>query len=126
MMTGPKRSSGQTAKVRLQTKPRLDFSVAQLVLTCFGPAKPDGHLVMHRDDNRSNNDIKNLMWGTPADNAIDMAMKKRGGGQKLGPLEVRQIQTRRAAGESGRALAKEYGVSEQRICDIFRGRTCLG
>jgi len=81
---------------------------------------------MHRDDNRSNNDIKNLMWGTPADNAIDMAMKKRGGGQKLGPLEVRQIQTRRAAGESGRALAKEYGVSEQRICDIFRGRTCLG
>lgn len=36
--------------------------------------------------------------------------------------EVEQIRRRRAEGERGKDLAAEYGVSQQAICDIHKGR----
>ncbi len=125
MMTGAKRPGGQTAKVRFSTNPRLDYSVADLVLASFVSKKPAGHVAMHKDDNKSNNALANLRWGTHRQNAADMAQKGRGGAQKLAASQVLEIAERRKAGEPGRALASEFGVSEQRICDIFKGRTCL-
>ncbi len=125
MMTGSRRPSAQRAKVRVSTDPRVDLEVGALVLTMFYGPRPDGAVVMHLDDDPTNNCIDNLLWGTPLENARDMARKKRGWNQRLGPEEVAEIVRRRAAGERGRALALEYGVSEQRICDITKGRTSL-
>ena len=125
MMPGSRRPSAQRAKVRVSTKPRVDLEVGALVLTMFYGPRPDGAVVMHLDDDPTNNRIDNLRWGTPADNARDMARKGRGGNQRLGPEQVADIKRRRTAGERGRALALEYGVSEQRICDIVKGRTVL-
>lgn len=125
MMTGSRRPSAQRAKVRVSTSPRVDLEVGALVLTMFYGPRPDGAVVMHPDDDPTNNCVDNLHWATPTDNARDMARKKRGGNQRLGPVEIAEIARRRAAGERGRALALEYGVSEQRICDITKGRTSL-
>lgn len=125
MMTGSRRPSAQRAKVRISKNPRVDLEIGTLVLTMFCGPRPDGAVVMHLDDDPTNNHISNLRWATPTDNARDMARKGRGGNQRLGPEQVADIRRRRAAGERGRALALEYGVSEQRICDVTKGRTTL-
>lgn len=125
MMTGARRPGGQTAKVRFSTNPRIDYSIADLVLSCFVSVKPVDHVAMHKDDDRTNNKLSNLSWGTHRQNVVDMVRKGRGGNQTLQLSQVQQIIARRNAGESGRQLAAEFGVSEQRICDIFKGRTCL-
>lgn len=113
------------AKVRLDTKPRADFDVAHLVAEAFIGPRPEGGVVMHLDDDPRNNAVSNLRWGTRQDNARDMASKGRGGFQVLTAETVAEIRTRRAAGERGRVLAAVYGVSEQRVCDIYKGRTTL-
>lgn len=46
----------------------------------------------------------------------------RPSGRALTPGQADTIRRRRAAGESGRALAAEFGISEQLVCDIFNGR----
>ena len=49
----------------------IQYYVHHLVaLTFIGP-KPEGYMVLHRDDDRSNNSVNNLYYGTPADNAAD-------------------------------------------------------
>lgn len=122
MLTG---SRSRRAKVRLSSRPRVDRDVAHLVLELFKGYRPVGAVAMHFDDDPTNNHIDNLCWATPQDNAKDMAAKKRGGNQKLSIEDIATIRHRRTAGERGRVLAKEYGVSEQRICDIAKGRTAL-
>lgn len=113
------------AKVRLSTKPRTDFDVSHLVAETFIGPRPEGGVVMHRDDDPRNNAVSNLRWGTQQDNVHDMIAKGRGGSQVLTTEIVSEIKTRRVAGEQGRALAAIYGISEQRICDIYKGRTTL-
>lgn len=122
MLTG---SRSRRAKVRLSSHPRVDRDVSHLVLELFKGYRPVGAVAMHLDDDPTNNHIDNLRWATPQDNAKDMATKKRGGNQKLGTEDIATIRRRRAVGERGRALAIEYGVSEQRVCDIIKGRTTL-
>jgi hypothetical protein len=125
MMTGQRRRGGQTAKVRFSSNPRVDYSVADLVLTCFVSEKPLGFVAMHKDDNKGNNALSNLSWGTQQQNVVDMIQKCRGGSQKLTAAQVLEIVKRRKLGESGRSLAAEFHISEQRVCDLFKGRTCL-
>lgn len=123
MLTGAKHN--QRMKVRLSTFPRVDFDVAHLVLAAFDKPRPKGEVAMHGDDNPKNNHILNLCWATVQDNARDMARKCRGGNQRLTPDTVDEIRKRRVSGERGRILALEYGISEQRVCDIYKGRTAL-
>ena len=113
------------AKVRLSTKPRIDRDVAHLVAEYFIGSRPIGYVIMHLDDNPKNNRVTNLKWGTHRDNSRDMASKGRGGFQVLSAEVVAEIRARRSSGERGRVLAIEYGVSEQRVCDILKGRTTL-
>lgn len=125
MRTGSKRKSGQRSKVRFSTKPRWDMDVAALVLSTFVGPRQTGQLALHRLPDTTNNSLSNLYWGTAADNMKDMVIQIRGGIQKLDAIQVTEIRKRRAAGDRGRALSKEYKVSEQRICDIHKGRTTL-
>lgn len=119
------RRNNKRPKIRVSTMPRVDICVAAAVLEAFVGIRPVGAVVMHLDDNPLNNTLTNLRWGTPRENAMDMARKLRGGIQKLGPDAVRSIRERRTSGVRGVVLAKEYGVSQQRICDIMKGRTSL-
>lgn len=125
MRTGSKRSSAQRSKVRFSTTPRVDFDVANLVLCAFVGQRPPGMLALHKEPDTTDNRLANLYWGKPKDNMQDMARQVRGANQKLDATQVAEIKVRRASGESGRKLSVEYNVSEQRICDIHKGRTSL-
>lgn len=125
MRTGSKRPGAQRSKVRLSTSPRTDLDVARAVLWAFVGPPGVGQVAMHADDNSANNHVDNLRWGSLQENARDMAHKGRGGAQSLSAPMVSEIRRRRIGGERGASLAREFGVSQQRVCDIYKGRTTL-
>lgn len=45
--------------------------VATMVLEAHVGRRPPGRQALHRDDDRHNDQLENLYWGTPQDNAID-------------------------------------------------------
>ncbi len=76
-----------------------------------------------RGCNTSKNDRLPSEWTPPS--SPQTLIRVHGGRRawKLSDEQVATIRTRRAAGEGGRTLAKEYGVHEQTISDILNGRT---
>lgn len=92
---------------------------------------PDGMLVLHTCDNPPCINPAHLFLGTHFDNTADAREKgrlARGLATRTGKLTLEQtveIHRRRAAGERGIDLAREYGVSTSTICDIHRGRKRL-
>lgn len=125
MRTGTKRPGAQRSKVRVSSNPRVDIDVAHAVLVAFVGPRPEGHVAMHADDDSANNALRNLSWGAPRENSLDCARKCRAGGQKLSAQQCVAIRARRASGESGVSLAKEFGISPQRVCDLLKGRSSL-
>lgn len=97
--------------------------VHHLVLEAFVGPRPAGRIACHRDDNKENNELSNLYWGTWSDNAQDRVRNGHHGGAKLNMEQVAAIRQRRAAGESGKSLAAEFGVSKQVIWNVKSGRT---
>lgn len=96
--------------------------VHRLVARAFLGEPPKGkQLVLHKNGTRQDNRAKNLYYGDHFDNARD-ARKHHQHKHKLNLRQVEQLRKRRAAGEKGRALAAEFGVSEQYVCDIHKGR----
>lgn len=92
-----------------------------LVLEAFVGPRPDGMVGRHKNDIKSDNRLDNLCWGTQSENAIDRVRHGRGAQQKLTHDQRLEIKRRRMAGESGRALAREFGVSDQTVCSIYKG-----
>lgn len=95
--------------------------VHRLVWTAFKGEIPDKALVLHNDGNRFNNKLSNLRLGTHKDNAADMR-KHNEYKFKLSFADRNVIRRRRAKGETGAGLAREFGVSQQYVCDIVKGR----
>jgi DNA invertase Pin-like site-specific DNA recombinase len=80
--------------------------------------------VRHLDGNPKNNSARNLAYGSASENVLD-GYAYRGSirrGQKLTEQDAAEIKKMLAKGTRSRDLAKEYGVSEQSICDIKHGR----
>lgn len=92
---------------------------------------PDGALVRHTCDDPACVNPRHLVLGTPADNSADMVERGRfadqsgekNGRAKLDWAKVDEIRARLEAGESQRALAEEFGVSQPHLSDIKLGRT---
>lgn len=76
---------------------------------------PDGASVLHRCDVRRCVNPDHLFLGDHVVNMIDMARKKRAGGQKLTVEDVRAIRT---SAEAGTVLGARYGVSRSMISKI--------
>ena len=72
--------------------------------------------VDHKDRDKLNNAADNLRWLTAAEN-------KRLACSSLTEDIARTIRLRRTQGERGRALAREYGISEAAVCLIFKRKT---
>lgn len=104
---------------------RIAFVAAGGVLTVDEPQ------VLHHCDNPPCCNARHLFVGTHADNMADMATKGRGGSPrgerhgraKLTKQDVSAIRKRVVAGETRRALAREFGVSHQTVNDIVNMRT---
>ena len=103
------------------------FSVTReihvLVAAAFlGPRPEGGYQVRHMDGDSLNNSLSNLQYGTRSENQLDL-YAYRGYHHKLTPEDVLNIRSRLEAGETGRALAREYGVAETNISSIKHGGT---
>lgn len=92
------------------------LSVASLVAAAFLEPKPGPEFIlMHSDDNPMHNDYRNLVWGTNADNSMDMTNKhrqaigERVAGARLTADRVRQM----------RLMNAEQGVGPQRLSELF-------
>ena len=59
--------NGSPRKVKIHT----------LVANEFMGEKPEGHLVLHLDDNPENNHVDNLRYGTARENSIDKSINRR-------------------------------------------------
>ncbi len=119
MMVG--RHGNKRAKVLLcSAGVQVGRMVAHLVAEAFIGPRPPGHYVLHKNDKNEDNRARNLRYGTQKQNVADAF--RNGSRSKLDKVTRRKIKRRRAAGEAGRSLAKEFGISEQLVCDIYKGR----
>lgn len=121
-----------------------------LATTFLGPRPSPAHEVRHLDGNKTRSVLANIAWGTTKENAQDRvrhgrdqgaangrasAWKLRGipktnpargatiGAAKLTDPDVTDIRASLAAGSTGRALARRYGVNETTISSIKRRLT---
>ena len=107
--------------------------VHQLVLEAFVGPCPDGMETRHLDGDQSNNELDNLRWGTPVENAEDKARHgtASGGSQKGNdnPMAVdvstkiaAEIKKRYEAGEAAVSIANDFpDLGYQVVRSIIRG-----
>lgn len=90
-------------------------TVHALMLTAFYGSRPIGHQGRHLDDDRANNRLENLRYGTPRQNADDARRNGCRRESKLTSETVRNLRAAYAAGVPQRSLAVQYGVSQSMI-----------
>ena len=96
-----------------------------LMLEEFIGSRPDGMEGCHRNDNKKDNDLGNLYWGTPSQNMVDRSRNGKNPTQKLsgGKVKVIKRSILKDASLSNRLnLAKLYGVSISTINHIWKKR----
>lgn len=93
--------------------------VQWLVAGAFLGARPGGLHVLHENGDRVCNHVGNLYYGTRSENMYDIT---RHGRRRLQPEQVREMRARRAAGESGLTLAREFGIHHEQAYQIFAGK----
>lgn len=95
--------------------------VHRLVAYYFiGPPPKGKPFVLHKDDNKDNNELPNLYYGSPAMNTRDAFLNGRMN-TILIDEEVVEIKSRE--GEDIGKLAEEYNVTRGAIHNIFSGRS---
>ena len=99
--------------------------IHRMVLLAFVGPCPEGLETRHLDGNRDNNALSNLAYGTKLENGAD---KKRHGHSLTGEknknakLTEEQVVDILRSIESGRTLARCYGVNRDTISNIRRGK----
>lgn len=102
------------------------FKVHVLVLTLFvGPRPSVRHMGAHAPDrSRRNNRLENLRWALPEENEADKrahGTARNGAVRQLHPVQVLQIRSQAASGESFTRIAKTYGIHRHSVSRIVRG-----
>lgn len=106
------------------------FKIHRLVCEAFHGPCPEGLECAHLNSDKSDNRADNLRWVTRSENQrhnIERGVR-RGGilgdrhpSAKLSENIVLTARSRHAAGESGRSLAKEFGVTSAVMSRALRG-----
>lgn len=113
--------------------------VHRLVAQAFiGPTPFDGAMVLHHDDEPTNNIPANLYWGTYAENAADARLNRRHPDRKrnrgaqpgeenssavLNEDQIRRIKGMLGLGLCGACIARLHGVRKETIYAIAKRRT---
>lgn len=107
-----------------------NIPVHLLMLRCFVGEAPKGFHCRHLDNNKLNNHIDNLKWGTRSENQKDRLLNNtsnrgsRHGMSKLKEINVLQIRAlKRSTTMSNKDIAKMFDVSETTIIHIIKGET---
>lgn len=108
---------------------RHSYAVHTLVAEAFLGSRPAGFEICHGDGDYFNNAASNLRYASRVDNAADkilhgtLPLGEEHHNAVLTEVEVLEIRSRLAAGESIRGLGRAYGVSASTISDIKLGKT---
>jgi hypothetical protein len=100
----------------------------QLVAIAFLGKKPKGHLVCHGSRGSLCNEVTNLSYGTPKQNAADQLRDgtkcygEKCSWSKLTESDVLEIKNLYTKGVQGKDLAMKFSISRSRVCDIVKGR----
>lgn len=105
-------------------KDRKQHRVHCLVLLAFvGPRPTPDHDGCHRDSDKNNNHLSNLRWDTKSGNIKDRRSYFGDGNPnaKLNQAQREEIARRARAGESRTILARAFGITVPRVCQIAKG-----
>lgn len=103
------------------------FSVHRLVCEAFHGPAPEGYQAAHLDGNPMNNSAANLAWKTAKQNTADKishGTHQAGENHPRARLTAEQVAALRAMqgqGQSQRAMARHFGISQTHVCHILRG-----
>jgi hypothetical protein len=101
-------------------------NVHRLVLETFVGPRPEGCEACHCNGIRTDNRSVNLRWDTPRSNQMDRAIHGTSNrGERCGTslLSASQVLEIRESSERGCDLAARFGVAQQTICAIRKGRS---
>lgn len=110
---------------------RRQCKVHCLVLIAFIGSRPAGMIGLHADDNKDNNHLSNLRWGSHKDNAADRAINSIYCGAKKGRLhhfakltddDIREIRRLRSIGMFYNDIGKQFGVAMTLAWKICNGK----
>lgn len=130
MLTPLKLANGYWAIGMLRKKKYIH----RLIMEEFGPPMPfPDAIVRHRDDNKDNNTLDNLVWGTQSDNFADAVRNDRmtasmGENHYLAKLSYEKaayIREAINAGVSMGTLARKFGVHTGTIFQVKWGMTWM-
>ena len=101
--------------------------IHHLVAKAFLGERPEGLWCCHKDDDKANNNVDNLYWGTPSENTSDMLKNGqanppkgfRNGNCQLTLEQIQQILTAKGTGES---VAQKFGVGPSTVSRLRRGK----
>lgn len=93
----------------------------------LGPAPTPQHRVMHRDGNKHNNAVANLIWATPAEIAKQHPHRITMRGEthshaKLTERDVITIRIMAGEGIDHHTIANQYNMHPDYIRDLIRGK----
>lgn len=100
-----------------------------IALTFLGPEPSGKGYVAHNDGNPLNNDLSNLRWASPKENAADTLIhgtRNRGalnGFSKLTAQDVISIRQMRASGRTYKAIAQKFDITPQCASDVSNRKT---
>lgn len=103
-----------------------------VALAFHGTAPSDKHQAAHGDGDPTRDEIGNIRWATPKENADDAdrhGRRRRGckhQNAKLDEDAVRRLRQRRQEGLTFKALAAEFGVSVSNAFEACSGRRQWG
>lgn len=102
----------------------------RLVAMVYIPNPDNLPIVMHLDNDKTNNCVSNLKWGTYKQNTAQMMSERRNGGQFKSTLTMAQkwgiVELYRTGNYTHKELSKLFGVSQGRISRIINNKNqCL-
>ncbi|KPM67592.1 hypothetical protein HB13667_05985 [Pseudomonas putida] len=117
----PTRKSNGYLHVSLQlNKRQRTLHVHRIVLEAFVGSCPEGLEALHRDGDKSNNQLSNLRWGTHIENCADRT-RHGTSGHILSLEQAQEIRSFKGVMTQS-DIAQRYGVSQVLISKIHRGK----